>query len=63
MSYALSQQNSENEIADPQTLKIIHGERTLQATKTLAELSSELGHPPVLELGAVQEYDRQQQEG
>ena len=61
VSYALSQQNSENEIADPQTLKIIHGERTLQATKTLAELSSELGHPPVLELGAVQEDDRQQQ--
>ena len=42
-------------IVDPQTLKIIHGERTLQATKTLAELSSELGHPPVLELGMVQE--------
>ena len=42
------------QIVDPQTLKIIHGERTLQPTKTLAELSSELGHPPVLELGMVQ---------
>ena len=43
------------QIYDSQTLKIIHGERTLQATNTLAELSSELGHPPVLELGMVQE--------
>ena len=52
VSYALYKPG---QIVDPHTLKIIHGERTLQPTKTLAELSSELGHPPVLELGMVQE--------
>ena len=41
------------QIYDSPTLKIIHGERTLQPEKTLTELSSELGHPPVLELGMV----------
>ena len=41
------------QIYDSTTLKIIHGERTLQPEKTLTELSSELGHPPVLELGMV----------
>ena len=55
VSYALYPQNSENEIVDPQRLKILHGELVLEPKKTLAEISSELGHPPVLELGMVQE--------